>query len=120
MALVRDCGSDGRGCPQGFMPHPGRSKGGGVFGTKGDAMKTTITLALLLLASPVYAVPPAQGAPKAPVVKLSKSGNICHGVDSPWFARISNFKAFKTMADCLATPGTREPKNRKKAKGNSK
>ena len=77
-------------------------------------MKTTITLVFLLLACPVYAVPPAQGAPKAPVVKLSKSGNICHGVDSPWYARISNFKAFKSMADCLAVEGTREPKRKKK------
>ena len=77
-------------------------------------MKTILTLVLLLLASPVYAVPPAQNAP---VVKLTKS-KICHGVDSPWYARISNFKAFKTMADCLAT-GAREPK-RKKAKGGSK
>ena len=88
-------------------------------------MKTIITLAFLLLASPVYAVPPAQSAPKAsasatvaPVVKLTKS-KICHGVDSPWFARISNFKAFKTMDACLAIEGTREPK-RKKAKGGSK
>lgn len=90
-------------------------------------MKLIITLVFLLLAGPVYAVPPAQSAPSASasatvapvVVKLSKSGNICHGADSPWFARISNFKAFKTMADCLATPGTREPK-RKKTKGGSK
>lgn len=79
-------------------------------------MKTTITLvlALLLLACPAHAVPPAQSAPKAPV-KLTKS-KICHGVDSPWFARIKRpVKTFKTMADCLAT-GAREPK-RKKAKG---
>lgn len=52
-----------------------------------------------------------------PQVKLSRSG-ICHGVDSPWYARVSNFKAFKTMADCLAVEGTREPKRKKKkAKG---
>ena len=76
-------------------------------------MKTTITLAFLLLASPVYAVPPAQGAPKAPV-KLTKS-KICHGVDSPWHSRIKRpVKTFKTMADCLAVPGTREPKRQKK------
>ena len=73
-------------------------------------MKTTITLVFLLLACPVYAAPPAQGAP---VVKLTKS-KICHGADSPWFARISNFKAFKSMADCLAVEGTREPKRKKK------
>jgi hypothetical protein len=90
-------------------------------------MKTILALAFLLMAGPVYAVPPAQSAPKASasatvapvVVKLSRSGNICHGVDSPWFARISNFKAFKSMDACLKIPGTREPKKRKK-KGGSK
>lgn len=89
-------------------------------------MKTIITLAFLLLTVPAYGTPAAQNAPKASasatvapvVVKLSRSGNICHGVDSPWYARISNFKAFKSMADCLAT-GAREPK-RKKAKGGTK
>ena len=58
----------------------------------------------------------AMAEPK-PQVKLSRSG-ICHGVDSPWYARVSNFKTFKTMADCLAVEGTREPKRKKKkAKG---
>ena len=76
-------------------------------------MKTILTLVLLLLASPAYAVTPAQNAPKAPV-KLTKS-KICHGVDSPWFARIKRpVKTFKTMEACLATPGTREPKRKKK------
>mgnify|MGYP003137518694 CR=1 FL=1 len=51
-----------------------------------------------------------------PQVKLSRSG-ICHGVDSPWYARVSNFKAFKTMADCLAVEGAREPKRKKKKEG---
>ena len=84
-------------------------------------MKTTITLVLafLFLACPVYAVPPVQNAPKAPV-KLTKS-NICHGVDSPWHSRITRpVKTFKTMADCLAT-GAREPKRKKKkSKGGAK
>ena len=79
-----------------------------------------MALVFFLMAFPAYAVPPAQGAPAAPVVKLTRSG-LCHGVDSPWHSRITRpVKTFKTMADCLATPGTREPKNRKKAKGNSK
>ena len=70
----------------------------------------TILILLMLTGS-------AMADPK-PQVKLTKS-LICHGVDSPWFARISNYRAFKSMADCLAIEGTREPK-RKKAKGGSK
>jgi len=74
-------------------------------------MKTILTLVFLLLTVPAHAVPPAQGAP---VVKLTKS-KICHGADSPWFARITRpVKTFKTMADCLAIEGTREPKRKKK------
>lgn len=69
----------------------------------------TILILLMLTGS-------AMADPK-PQVKLTKS-LICHGVDSPWHSRITRpVKTFKTMADCLATPGTREPKNRKKAKG---
>jgi len=72
-------------------------------------MKTMTMILMLMVAGPAMADP-------KPQVKLSRSG-ICHGVDSPWFARVSNFKAFKTMADCLAT-GAREPKRKKKkAKG---
>ena len=82
-------------------------------------MKTTITLAFLLLASPAYAVPPAQGAPKAPVVKLTSSG-LCHDSSSPWFKRIKRYTAMDSLKACLAIEGTREPKNRKKAKGGSK
>ena len=80
-------------------------------------MKATITLALLLLASPVYAVPPAQNAPKAPVVKLTASG-LCHTKSSPYFKRIKRYTAMDSLKACLAT-GAREPK-RKKAKGGSK
>ena len=80
-------------------------------------MKTTITLAFLLMTVPVYAAPPAQSATVAPVVKLTAS-KICHGVGSPWYSRITRpVKTFKTMADCLAIEGTREPKNRKKKGG---
>lgn len=72
-------------------------------------MKTVLIL-ILLTGS-------AMADPQQPAVKLSRSG-ICHGVDSPWYAKVSNFKAFKTMADCLAVEGTREPKRKKKkAKG---
>ena len=63
-------------------------------------------LILILLAGPALADP-------QPAVKLSRSG-ICHDISSPWYARVSNFKAFKTMADCLAIEGTREPKRKKK------
>ena len=73
-------------------------------------MKTMTMILMLMVAGPAMADP-------KPQVKLSRSG-ICHGVDSPWFARVSNFKAFKTMADCLAVEGAREPKRKKKkAKG---
>ena len=73
-------------------------------------MKVFIQTILLLVSASALADP-------QPQVKLSRSG-ICHGVDSPWYARVSNFKAFKTMADCLAVEGTREPKRKKKkAKG---
>ncbi len=58
--------------------------------------------------------------PQQPAVKLSRSG-ICHDILSPWYARVSNFKAFKIMADCLAVEGTREPKRKKKkTKGGTK
>ena len=67
-------------------------------------MKTILILILLTGA--------ALADPKQPAVKLSRSG-ICHDITSPWFTRVSNFKAFKTMADCLAT-GAREPKRKKK------
>ena len=79
-------------------------------------MKTTITLAFLLLTSPVYAVPPTQGAPKAPVVvKLTASG-LCHDSSSPYFKRINRYTNYPSLKACLAIEGTREPKNRKKAK----
>lgn len=81
-------------------------------------MKTTITLVLLLLASPVYAAPPAQNAPKAPVVKLTSSG-LCHTKSSPYFKRIKRFTNYPSLKACLAIEGTREPKKRKK-KGGSK
>ena len=58
----------------------------------------------------------AMADPHQPAVKLSRSG-ICHDISSPWFARVSNYKAFKTMADCLAVEGTREPKRKKKKEG---
>ena len=82
-------------------------------------MKIAITLALLLLASPVYAVPPAQNAPKAPVVKLTAAG-LCHTKSSPYFKRIKRYTAVDGLKACLAIEGTREPKKRKKAKGGSK
>lgn len=81
-------------------------------------MKITITLALLLLACPAHAVPPAQNAPKAPV-KLTASG-LCHTKSSPYFKRIKRYTAMGSLKACLAIEGTREPKNRKKAKGGSK
>ena len=82
-----------------------------------SSCSAAMALVFFLMAFPAYAVTPAQSAPKAPV-KLTTS-KICHGVDSPWYARIKRpVKTFKTMADCLAT-GAREPK-RKKAKGGSK
>ncbi len=66
----------------------------------------TILILLMLTGS-------AMADPK-PQVKLTKS-LICHGVDSPWYARITRpVKTFKTMADCLAIEGTREPKRKKK------
>lgn len=71
-------------------------------------MKAVLIL-ILMVTGPAMADP-------QPQVKLSRSG-ICHGVDSPWFARVSNYKAFKTMADCLAVEGTREPKRKKKKEG---
>ena len=83
-----------------------------------QAMKPTIILALLLLACPVYAVPPAQSAPKAPVVKLTESG-LCHTKSSPYFKRIKRYTEMDSLKACLAVEGTREPK-RKKAKGGSK
>jgi len=74
-------------------------------------MKTALIL-MLMVAGPALADP-------KPQVKLSRSG-ICHDISSPWYGRVSNFKAFKTMADCLAT-GAREPKRKKKkAKGGAK
>ena len=84
-------------------------------------MKTIITLvfALLLLACPVYAAPPVQNAPKAPVVKLTESG-LCHDSSSPWFERIKRYTEMDSIKVCLAIEGTREPKKRKKAKGGSK
>lgn len=81
-------------------------------------MKITITLALLLLACPAHAVPPAQNAPKAPV-KLTASG-LCHTKSSPYFKRIKRYTNYPSLKACLAIEGTREPKNRKKAKGGSK
>ena len=84
-----------------------------------QAMKPTIILAFLLLACPVYAVPPAQNAPKAPVVKLTASG-LCHTKSSPYFKRIKRYTAMDSLKACLAIEGTREPKNRKKAKGGAK
>ena len=66
----------------------------------------TILILILLTGS-------ALADPQQPAGKLSRSG-ICHGVDSPWYARVSDFKTFKTMADCLAVEGTREPKRKKK------
>ena len=80
-------------------------------------MKPIMTLAFLLMAGPVYAAPPVQNAPKAPV-KLTKS-KICHGVDSPWYARISNFKTFKTMAACLAIEERGNQRSERKRKGAS-
>ena len=75
-------------------------------------MKTITMILMLMVAGSALADP-------KPQVKLSRSG-ICHGVDSPWYARVSNYKTFKTMADCLAT-GAREPKRKKKkAKGDAK
>ncbi len=68
-------------------------------------MKTALIL-MLMVAGPALADP-------KPQVKLSRSG-ICHDISSPWYGRVSNFKAFKTMADCLAVEGTREPKRKKK------
>ncbi len=84
-------------------------------------MKATITLALafLLLTAPAYAVPPAPSAPKAPVVKLTSSG-LCHDSSSPWFKIIKRYTVMDSLKACLRIPGTREPKNRKKAKGGSK
>lgn len=82
-------------------------------------MKATITLVLLLLTAPAYAVPPAQNAPKTPVVKLTTSG-LCHDSSSPWFERIKQYTAMDSVKACLKIEGTREPKNRKKAKGDSK
>ena len=76
-------------------------------------MKTILTLAFLLLAGPVYAVPPAQGAPKAPVVKLTASG-LCHDSSSPWFKRIKRYTNYPSLKACLAIEGTREPKRKKK------
>ena len=76
-------------------------------------MKTAITLAFLLLACPVYAVPPAQNAPKAPVVKLTASG-LCHDSSSPWFERIKRYTEMGSVKACLKIPGTREPKRKKK------
>ena len=74
-------------------------------------MKTVLILILMVTGS-------ALAEPQQPAVKLSRSG-ICHDISSPWFARVSNFKAFKTMADCLAVEGTREPKRKKKKEGAS-
>jgi len=72
-------------------------------------MKTVLILILMVTGS-------AMAEPQQPAVKLSRSG-ICHDISSPWYGRVSNFKAFKTMADCKAT-GAREPKRKKKkAKG---
>jgi len=82
-------------------------------------MKTIITLAFLLMAGPVHAVPPAQGAPRAPVVKLTASG-LCHTKSSPYFKRIKRYTNYPSLKACLAIEGTREPKKRKKAKGGSK
>ena len=79
-------------------------------------MKTIITLAFLLMAGPVCAVPPAQNAPKAPVVKLTSSG-LCHDSSSPYFKRINRYTAMDSLKACLAIEGTREPKKRKKTKG---
>ncbi len=79
-------------------------------------MRTIITLTLLLLACPVYAVPPAPSASKAPVVKLTSSG-LCHDSSSPYFKRIKRFTNYPSLKACLAIEGTREPKKRKKAKG---
>ena len=82
-------------------------------------MKVTITLAFLFLACPAHAAPPEQNAPKAPVVKLTASG-LCHTKSSPYFKRIKRYTAMGSLKACLAIEGTREPKNRKKAKGGSK
>ena len=82
-------------------------------------MKTIITLAFLLMTGPVYAVPPAQNAPKAPVVKLTSSG-LCHTKSSPYYRLIKRFANYPSLKACLAIEGTREPKKRKKAKGGSK
>lgn len=44
-----------------------------------------------------------------PPVKLSKSG-ICHDEESSYYHRTKHFRAFNTIAECLAT-GARLPKN---------
>ena len=76
-------------------------------------MKTILTLAFLLMAGPVYGVPPAQNAPKAPVVKLTSSG-LCHDSSSPWFKIIKRYTVMDSLKACLKIPGTREPKRKKK------
>ena len=75
-------------------------------------MKTV--LILILLTGPALADP-------QPQVKLTKS-LICHGIDSPWWDKIkSPVATFKTVKDCLAIEGAREPKRKKKnAKGGVK
>lgn len=51
----------------------------------------------------------------AQVVKMSKA-NICHDINSPYYSRVKNFKAYDTLASCLAAggrvpKGTKDPAN---------